>query len=125
MTPDGTASTPRRVGTLRALVLLASFLVTFDLAGVVILLSSIQDGLGVDVAGATWVVVGFVLPLAALLPADVRFTVRHGERAALRVGLATFVLASGVVAVAPDLPVLLVGRIIQGAAGMLLRPYAL
>ncbi len=104
---------------LRALVVLASFLVTLDLAGVVILLPSIQDSLGVDVAGATWVVVGFVLPLAALLPAGVRFTRRRGERWGLRVGLVMFVLASGVAAVAPDLPVLLAGRIVQGAAGAL------
>lgn len=75
MTPEtDSASTSRRGGSVWALVLLASFLVTLDLAGVVILLPSIQGSLGVGLAGATWVVVGFVLPLAVLLPAGVRFT---------------------------------------------------
>lgn len=120
MTPEnGWASTPVRAG---ALFLLASFLITLDLAGMVILLPSIQDDLGVDVAGATWIVVGFVLPMATLLPAGVRLTLRHGERAVLGVGLAAFVVASGVVAVAPVLPVLLAGRILQGAAGALVAP---
>jgi hypothetical protein len=51
MTPEiGTASTPRRVGMLRALVRLVSFLVTLEPAGAVSLLRPFQDGLKTDVA---------------------------------------------------------------------------
>ncbi len=100
----------------------ATFVVVLDLAGVVILLPSIQGELRGTIAGGTWIVAAFVIAVATTLPLGARLVATLGGRRMLLVGVGIFALASVVAALAPTLAVLLVARSLQGVGVALLEP---
>lgn len=100
----------------------ATFVVVLDLAGVVILLPSIQGDLDASIAGGTWVVAVFVIAMATTLALGARFVGARGGRRALLLGMGTFALGSVVAALAPTLAVLLLARGVQGVGVALVEP---
>jgi EmrB/QacA subfamily drug resistance transporter len=81
----------------------------------------LHSGLG----SVQWVVSGYLLALAAGLAASAYLAKRFGTRVVYTAGLAGFVAASAACAVAPDVPVLVALRAVQGAAGATLVPTAM
>ncbi|MFD5468599.1 MFS transporter [Kitasatospora sp. NPDC127059] len=67
---------------------------------------------------------GYGLSFAALLLLGGRLTDRYGGRRMLRWGLALLAAASVACALAPDYPVLLAGRFVQGVGAALIAPAA-
>ena len=75
--------------------------------------------------GQTYVISGYLAVLAALLILAGALSDRYGRRRVYAIGLAGFAITSGLCGLAPTLEVLIVARLLQGAAGALMVPGAL
>jgi MFS transporter, DHA2 family, methylenomycin A resistance protein len=111
-----------RSGFALAAAVLGSFMVTLDAAVVNVALPSIQGDLGGGITGLQWVVVGYTLLFAALLPSAGALSDRVGARRAFAAGLSVFVAASAACGLAPSLAALVVARFVQGGAAAVLLP---
>jgi MFS transporter, DHA2 family, methylenomycin A resistance protein len=100
-------------------------LVILDTSIVNVALEDISRGLGTDVTGLQWVVTAYVAVFASLVLSGGALGDTFGARKIYVIGLALFTAASIVCASAPSLPMLIVGRILQGAGAALLVPCAL
>src|SRR5919198_4138827 len=72
--------------------------------------------------GLTYVTSGYYATLAALLVLAGALADHHGRRRVFAIGLAGFGLTSTLCGLAPSLEVLVLARLLQGAAGALLVP---
>jgi EmrB/QacA subfamily drug resistance transporter len=108
-----------------ATTILASSLAFIDGSVVNVGLPAIGRSLGADGVGLSWVVNGYLLPLSALLLLGGAAGDRYGKRRLLLWGVALFALASLLCALAPTLPLLVGGRILQGAGAAMLMPNSL
>ena len=79
----------------------------------------------VPIASLQWVVTGYLLSLAALLLVGGTLGDLFGRRRVFVVGVVWFALASGACALAPDVTVLVVTRLLQGVGAALLVPGSL
>jgi EmrB/QacA subfamily drug resistance transporter len=69
-----------------------------------------------------WVSIAYLLALAAIIPAAGWLGDRYGTKRMFIVGLAVFVVASGLCGAAPSLALLIVFRILQGLGAGLITP---
>jgi DHA2 family methylenomycin A resistance protein-like MFS transporter len=81
--------------------------------------------LGGTATGLVWVVDAYVLVYASLLATGGVLGDRWGRKGLFLAGVALFALGSIVTGLAPSMPVLLVGRVIQGVGPALLVPGSL
>jgi EmrB/QacA subfamily drug resistance transporter len=79
--------------------------------------------LGID--GLQWVLNAYLLPVSALMLLGGALGDRFLRRRVFALGLVGFSVASILCAIAPNLPLLLVARVMQGAAGALVVPNSL
>ena len=108
-----------------AVAVLAFFIVTLDAVVVNVALPSIQDSLGGGVQGLQWVVDGYTLMFAAFLLTAGSLSDRVGARQAIGYGIALFVVTSVGCGLAPSLSLLVVARLLQGAAAAIMMPASL
>jgi MFS family permease len=95
---------------------LGAFMVLADFTTLAVAGSVIRGEFGTADAAAPWLVGGFALALAALLlPAGVLVD-RWGLKRTYLVGLAGFTAASLICVAAPNMPGLILARVLQGAA---------
>jgi MFS transporter, DHA2 family, methylenomycin A resistance protein len=85
----------------------------------------IQRRLGVTLPGLTWVVDGYTLAFASLLLLAGSLATRFGAKGVYLKGIALFVLASALCAMAPGGGVLVAGRLLQGVGAALCMPSSL
>jgi EmrB/QacA subfamily drug resistance transporter len=109
-----------------ALPLLGSFLVSMDVSVV----NAIQPAIGksfegVGTAAVSWTITAYAITFAATLVPAGRIADRAGRRRTFTAGLAVFAVGSAVCGAAPDLPVLLIGRVLQGAGAAAAQPASL
>ena len=104
---------------------LGSALVSLDATVVNVALPTIGAHLHAQLAGLQWVLTGYLLTLASLILVGGALGDRYGRRRVFRIGVVLFVTTSAACAAAPDLPVLVAARVLQGAAGALLLPGSL
>jgi EmrB/QacA subfamily drug resistance transporter len=78
-----------------------------------------------DIAGLQWVSIGYLLTLSGLLLLGGALGDRLGRRRIYVVGVSWFALASLLCAVAPNITLLILFRVIQGIGGALLTPGSL
>lgn len=92
-----------------------------------VLLPTIADQFTVSIAAVQWATLAFLLSSTVLILPVGRLADTFGRRRVLRVGLSVFTAASLLIAVSPNLEVLIAARAIQGAgvAAMLSLPLAL
>lgn len=108
------------------LVLLAgTFIAVLDFFIVNVAVPSIQRGLHASSADIEWIVAGFAITYGSGLIIGGRLGDIYGRRRLYMTGLALFVLSSALCGAAPDIKVLITGRLIQGAAAALLSPQIL
>ncbi|WP_020388959.1 DHA2 family efflux MFS transporter permease subunit [Kribbella catacumbae] len=88
-------------------------------------LPAMGEDLGADIAGLQWIVNGYMLMLASLILLSGSLGDRLGRRRTFIAGVIWFALASLVCAVAPNLEVMIAGRVLQGIGGALLTPGSL
>ncbi len=104
---------------------LAAFITSLDTSVTTVAAPSIQRDLGLSLAGLEWVATSYVLAFASLLLVGGRLTDLLGRRRVLQVGMWSFAASSALVALAGSGPMILTGRILQGAAAALVLPSAL
>jgi DHA2 family methylenomycin A resistance protein-like MFS transporter len=104
---------------------LAYFMVILDSTIVNVALPALRSDLGSSLSGLQWVVDGYLLVLAALLLTGGTLADRLGARRVFQVGLGGFVLASLGCGLAPNIPVLVGARLVQGIGAALAVPASL
>ena len=88
-------------------------------------LPAMGEDLNADIAGLQWIVNGYMLMLASLILLSGSLGDRLGRRRIFVVGVIWFAVASLICAVAPNLEVMIAGRVLQGIGGALLTPGSL
>lgn len=116
------AAQPAGTGSLVALIVAGGFMAGLDTSLVNVGLTSIAASLHIGLSEVQWVTSGYLLALAAALPACAWLQRLLGASRLWILSLVLFAGASLLCAVAPSLPVLVVARLVQGAAGGLLVP---
>ena len=111
-----------RSGLSLTVALLGFFVITLDAVVVNVALPSIRNDLGAGMTGLQWVVDGYTLLFAALLLSAGSLSDRFGARQAFGAGLALFVVASAACGLAPTAELLIVARLVQGAAAAVMMP---
>jgi EmrB/QacA subfamily drug resistance transporter len=114
-----------RPGVALALMLGAQLMIILDATVVNIALPHIQSGLHFSVTSLSWVLNGYTLTFGGLLLLGGRAGDILGRRRTFLVGIAVFTLASLAGGLAPNAPVLLAARVIQGVGGALASPAVL
>ena len=118
-TPTGTSSPTRRASGTAIILFLSlgglSFAVLQSLVAPA--LGTIGQDLGVETSDASWVLTAYLLSAAVLTPILGRLGDMVGKRKVLIVILALLLVGTVLAALAPNLLVLIFGRILQGAAG--------
>lgn len=104
---------------------LSLFIVNLDATVVNIALPTIHRDLDAPVSGLQWVIDAYTLVLAGLLMLSGSTADRLGRRRVFRIGLATFLVASGLCATAPSLGWLIAFRMLQAVGGSMLNPVAM
>ena len=89
---------------------------------IAVALGPITEGLHAPLRWSGWVLTMFLLGMVISQPIAGRLAERLGARAVFAGGLLVFTLGSVVCAVAPNIAVLILGRLIQGLAGGGLTP---
>jgi len=105
--------------------ILASSLAFVDGSVTNVGLPAIGQSLRADGADLQWVINAFLLPLSALLLLGGAAGDRYGRNRLLIAGTLLFAIASALCAVASDLPLLLLGRGLQGVGAAVLMPNSL
>ena len=105
--------------------ILASFVAFLDGTIVNVALPAIDRELGGGLAVQQWVVDGYLITLGALMLVAGSISDAFGRVLVLRIGLVGFGIASVAISVTPDPIILVVARMIQGAAGAFLVPSSL
>ncbi|MEU5806037.1 MFS transporter [Streptomyces sp. NPDC047718] len=80
------------------------------------ILGLIRTDLGASTAGVSWVTTATLLSAAVFTPLLGRFGDQHGKKTTLVAVLGVMVAGSVIAAVATSLPLLILGRVLQGAA---------
>lgn len=88
-------------------------------------LPSMGSDLNAEIAGLQWIINGYMLMLASLILLSGSLGDRLGRRRTFVAGVIWFALASLICAVAPNLEVMIAGRVLQGIGGALLTPGSL
>lgn len=112
---------PRRWQAL-AVCLVVGFMTLLDVSIVNVALPSIEKGLGATSADLSWIVSGYALTFGLVLVPAGRVGDARGRKTTFLVGLTLFVLASAACGLAPGPGMLVVSRLVQGAAGGILSP---
>jgi EmrB/QacA subfamily drug resistance transporter len=104
---------------------LGSGVAFLDATVVNVALPSIGRDFGVGLADLQWTVTGYTLTLSAFLLLGGALGDRYGRRRLFVIGLVWFAVASLVCGIAPNAPLLIVARAVQGIGGALLTPGSL
>ncbi|WP_443053744.1 MFS transporter [Streptomyces sp. NBC_00670] len=112
---------PRRWKAL-SVTLVAGFMSLLDVTIVAVALPSMQRELHTSAPAIQWVVSGYALTFALVLVAAGRLGDALGRRRIFLLALTAFVLCSAAAGAAPDVTLLVVARLAQGAAAGCLAP---
>ncbi|WP_119696584.1 MFS transporter [Microbacterium halotolerans] len=105
--------------------ILASFVAFLDGTVVNVALPAIDRELGGGLATQQWVVDGYLITLGALMLVAGSISDAFGRGLVMNIGLVGFGVASVAITLAPDPLILVVARLVQGAAGAFLVPSSL
>lgn len=105
-------------------VLLGPLMAQMDSTIVNVSLSSLRDALNASLSSAQWVISGYLLALALMLPLNGWIVDRLGAKRVYLICFSTFTLASILCGAARTIDQLICARILQGLAGGLLAPLA-
>jgi EmrB/QacA subfamily drug resistance transporter len=105
--------------------LTGTFIAVLDFFIVNVAVPSIQRDLHASPADIEWIVAGFAVTYGSGLIIGGRLGDIYGRRRLFVTGLMLFMFSSALCAAAPDIGVLITGRLIQGASAALLSPQIL
>ncbi|HEX4018157.1 MAG TPA: MFS transporter [Frankiaceae bacterium] len=104
---------------------LGSGMAQLDGTVVNVALPRIGNDLSVGLSSLQWVITGYTLTLAAFLLLGGGLGDRYGRRKVFMIGVMWFAVASALCAAAPNAPLLILARALQGVGGALLTPGSL
>ncbi|MFJ3904406.1 MFS transporter [Streptomyces sp. NPDC090025] len=104
---------------------LGSGMALLDSTVVNVALPHIGEDLGTDLAALQWTVNAYMLTLAGLILLGGALGDRYGRRRVFVIGVVWFAAASLLCGLAPNAPVLIAARALQGVGGALLTPGSL
>jgi MFS transporter, DHA2 family, methylenomycin A resistance protein len=104
---------------------LGLFIGTLDTTAINLALPAMGHDLGGGIDHMQWVVDAYNITFAALLLTGGTLGDRFGRRTLFRIGVAAFVAGSIICAVAPVFGVMILGRVLQGAASGIMLPQSL
>lgn len=119
---DSLTAAQRRVTTIA---ILASFVTSLDMSVTNVALPAIERDLHGGLITQQWVVDGYLITLSAVMLLAGAIADARGRVRVMRWGLIGFGLASVIIALAPTPAILIIGRLLQGAAGAFLLPSSL
>ena len=90
-----------------------TFMSNVDAAAVTVAMPTMAREFGVGLDALQWVITGYFLTITAVLPVFGRLADIFGRKRVLNTGLAIFVVASLLVALAPTFPLLTAARVLQ------------
>ncbi len=88
-------------------------------------LPQIQVSLGSNVSGLQWILNAYTLPAASLVLTSGTLGDIYGRKRVFLTGVLIFIIASTICGFAPNLPILIAGRVIQGIGAAALVPTSL
>lgn len=103
-------------------VILAPFMTLMDSTIVNVSLSSIHESLHSTLAAAQWIITGYLLVLALMLPLNAWLVGQFGVKKLYLFCFSSFTFTSLLCGLAQTMPQLIAARVLQGAAGGLLTP---
>src|SRR5438105_9511958 len=103
-------------------VMLGTFMEVLDTTVVNVSLPHIAGNVGATVDEATWVLTSYLVANAIVLPMTGWLSNQFGRKRILLTSITGFTVASVLCGMAPNLPFLIIFRIIQGATGGGLQP---
>jgi EmrB/QacA subfamily drug resistance transporter len=108
----------------RALVILilGTLMTGLDATVTNVAMNTLSRGFHASVANTQWVISGYLLAVAAVIPVSGWAARRYTPRYVYMAGLGLFTLSSGLCASAHSLPMLVIFRVLQGAAAGLITP---
>ncbi len=105
----------RRLREIFVVTALGAFMASLDLSIVNVAFPALERSFRGDTAASmAWVITGYSIVFGALLVVAGRTADRLGSRRVFFAGLAVFCLGSGLAGLAPTVPLLVAGRVIQG-----------
>ena len=105
--------------------MLGSAIAFLEATVVNVALPELGRDLGADVADLQWTINGYLITLASLILLGGSLGDRYGRRRIFEIGVVWFTAASALCAIAPNVEVLILARVIQGVGGALLTPGSL
>lgn len=105
-----------------AVICLGTLMSTIDTTVVNVALNTLEHDLRASVASVQWVMTGYLLSVAGVIPVSGWASRRFGARNVYVAALAMFAVSSALCAAAGSLPMLVACRILQGVAGGLMIP---
>nr|MEA2799458.1 hypothetical protein [Phenylobacterium sp.] len=121
----GPAHPPRAQALVLTGTVLGSGLAFIDSSAVNLTLPVIQQSLGGGLQTAQWIMNAYALMLGALVLAGGAAADRYGRKRVFAAGVLLFTLASAACGLAPNLPILVAARAVQGVGAALLTPASL
>jgi MFS family permease len=118
-------SLPRRAGLVLAVLLTATFMTTIDNTIVNVAIPAIRADLEASGGEIQLVVAAYLITYAVFLITGARLGDLFGYRRLFLAGLAVFSVASLACGLAPDAPLLILARAVQGAGAAMLAPQVL
>ena len=100
----------------------AFFMENFDGTVIATAAPRMAESFGVAAVDVNAAMTAYLVTLAVVIPAGSRLTDRWGARRVFCAAVAVFTAASGLCALSPDLPTLVLMRVLQGAGGALMVP---
>ncbi|MDE3139885.1 MAG: DHA2 family efflux MFS transporter permease subunit [Acidobacteriota bacterium] len=124
--PVSAAKTGRFARMIFAVTALGAFMASLDLSIVNVAFPALERGFPHDPrASLAWVLTSYAIVFGSLLVVAGRTADRLGSRRVFFLGLSVFCLGSLLCAVAPSVPTLIAGRVIQGVGAAALLPSSL
>ncbi|MGN6755604.1 MAG: MFS transporter [Thermomicrobiales bacterium] len=122
--PHTTPSHPAAAATMPAIIVVAlgTMLAPLNSTMIAVALPWIGRDFGASVATTSWLVIAYLVAMAGIQPAAGTLGDRLGRRPLVLGGLIAFGVASAGAALSPTLPLLIVARVCQAAAGAVLVP---
>ena len=108
-----------------AATVLGSGIAFLDSTVVNVALPHIRDDLDTGVGGLQWVLNGYLLAVSSLILLGGSLGDRYGRKRIFQLGVVVFAVGSLLCAAAPNAPMLVAARIVQGVGGALLTPGSL
>src|SRR5260370_7992405 len=107
-----------------AVVSLAAFMEVLDTSIANVALPYMAGGLGASVDNASWVLTSYLVANAVVLPISGWLSIRFGRKRYYMASVVVFTISSFLCGISPSLGMLILFRVLQGAAGGGLQPAA-